>query len=736
MLYDKHITFHMFNIKKFTKNMNIEKEYILECDYRYNRFENEVYLIGETASKNIHIDNGAAYVDVVSDDIISLHVSNLSFEEGDELDERYAFTHTLSFTVNGYVTHEAFQGKYFVVLRDKNNAYWLLNPIFPCKVTYTYTLNASASITDFTLSTVSNHPMLRAVVNQSFNVAPYSCGYSLVSFEKLMLNETDFSSRDSENHIIYTNDGFKEITFSKGTQQFQETWDGNSIFHSISFDLPLESSKGSWHYNMLEFPNNTYSAIIRDSDNKFITVGFDFGLQPNYTIFGSGGNDEYNRIEMTFQSPSNDLAVITDDGTITMDGGHYYAWSDEHDGYECVGNGTAIYLLQAECDALGNPTGSYKCLDGYESRFENLNIVGTFDEKKEYENPKCTEICDFSTTLPSTIYFKSASSSTYTLTANNDWSISSNDSRITVSPSSGHSGIHTLTVQSTTSEDLEASILLTVCNSSEMYGVVVGNGYCLAKTAYTISSDAQTLTIPCACCVKDLSANAEGFIIGMHIFDDKFTINVTENKSKTFGRSTNITVTYCDDTTRVINIVQEKKKTTNILAYLRLNNDSSVKIYGDNVLTSAMTSGYSATCVNAIITSLVTSIGNNAFSGWTQLSSVTIGNNVTTIGNGAFDGCSGLTDIVIPNSVTSIGNSAFRDCTSVVNILIGSSVTSIGNRAFESTGLRRITLRPQNPPSLGRGAFFVTDCPIYVPNSSLRLYLNAWLDYSSRIVGY
>ena len=56
------------------------------------------------------------------------------------------------------------------------------------------------------------------------------------------------------------------------------------------------------------------------------------------------------------------------------------------------------------------------------------------------------------------------------------------------------------------------------------------------------------------------------------------------------------------------------------------------------------------------------SIGGNAFSGCSGLTSVTIPNSVTSIGNGAFWGCSGLTSITIPNSVTSIERYAFHDC--------------------------------------------------------------------------
>ena len=77
---------------------------------------------------------------------------------------------------------------------------------------------------------------------------------------------------------------------------------------------------------------------------------------------------------------------------------------------------------------------------------------------------------------------------------------------------------------------------------------------------------------------------------------------------------------------------------------------------------------------------------------------MTIPNSVTSFGNSAFSGCSNLTDVIIPERVTSIGEEAFSGCSSLTNVYYDAeSVPKTGNNAFLYSNIGNATLYvPQN----------------------------------------
>ena len=102
----------------------------------------------------------------------------------------------------------------------------------------------------------------------------------------------------------------------------------------------------------------------------------------------------------------------------------------------------------------------------------------------------------------------------------------------------------------------------------------------------------------------------------------------------------------------------------------------------------------------------VTSIGEWAFSGCDNLTSITIPDSVTTIRYAAFDSCSSLTSVIFGDSVTAIEDYAFSGCSSLTSVTIPDSVTAIKREAFSyCSSLTSVTI-PDSVISIGDTAFF------------------------------
>lgn len=113
-----------------------------------------------------------------------------------------------------------------------------------------------------------------------------------------------------------------------------------------------------------------------------------------------------------------------------------------------------------------------------------------------------------------------------------------------------------------------------------------------------------------------------------------------------------------------------------------LDADGTLTISGRGDMASSPFSEHLADIKNVVIENGITSIGNNAFDGCSNLTSIEIPDSVAIIRQDAFSGCSSLSSIEIPDGVTSIDNGAFKNCSSLTSVAIPDGVLSLEYDVF------------------------------------------------------
>ncbi|MDY4220887.1 MAG: leucine-rich repeat protein, partial [Candidatus Faecousia sp.] len=125
---------------------------------------------------------------------------------------------------------------------------------------------------------------------------------------------------------------------------------------------------------------------------------------------------------------------------------------------------------------------------------------------------------------------------------------------------------------------------------------------------------------------------------------------------------------------------------------------SGVTTIGDNAFLEC----YNAASV--VIPGSVRTIGNDAFLYCTSLTAVTIPSGVTAIGGSAFWSCMKLRSITLPTSLREIGRGAFQYCSSLTTVTLPNGLKAIGANAFSWSGLTKVSI-PGSLETIGRRAF-------------------------------
>ena len=129
--------------------------------------------------------------------------------------------------------------------------------------------------------------------------------------------------------------------------------------------------------------------------------------------------------------------------------------------------------------------------------------------------------------------------------------------------------------------------------------------------------------------------------------------------------------------TVVDNCIMEKKTNT-----LVLSNSNAVIPEGTVIIGDGAFAG-NTNITSIVIPETVTTIGARAFADCVALEKITFNKGLVTIGKEAFKNCGKLESFIVPRSLTTIEEKAFEGCKTIVRLEIPTSVTIIGEEAFK-----------------------------------------------------
>ena len=140
-------------------------------------------------------------------------------------------------------------------------------------------------------------------------------------------------------------------------------------------------------------------------------------------------------------------------------------------------------------------------------------------------------------------------------------------------------------------------------------------------------------------------------------------------------------------------------------ALVGYSSDDSDSSSGDFDIDDDVLTQYTGDDTHVSVPDGITRIGDNAFSGKTEIQTITLPDSVTVIGESAFRHCDSLERINLPEGITEIESDAFTYCDSLTSIEIPSTVDTIGGDAFLFCNhIKRIRI-PSTLTDIGDDAF-------------------------------
>ena len=534
---------------------NIDK-----CQYKIYHLKGTVFLFNDDLVKSISIDKDTANISLQGKPL-TVKCEAVEVTEESSIEGRFSFTHKVSFKVQGY--DKRLVGYKWIGFQDASGECWLLNPMLEPSWSYKYTLDSQGEVTTYTASLVSNFPLLHIVGTERFEEIQNPCGYHRAVPSKLWLNESKYTAKTNDGNILYTNNGFKEVEFIKNSLSLTEDFDGDNITHSLSFKIPFSSYKESFHYNLLEFTDNKYACSVKKTDGTYASCGFSYGLLPSYSISCDTDieNADTITITLTDRHDSENFFSVSSAFTQIYESSKSSEFIIKDECLECIGNGVAKFIMKTELDALGNPTGRYYALKGYEEQLRNegYNIIGTFEEDVQISHSGCngsgstgsgSTDCKLNTSLSDMTFHAKGEKKYFSIRAEGGWRITYDGGRLSFSTTSAtDSNAYMVTISSSvnppTSGTYKETFTVTYCDGK----TATFNAYIKQEICNdTLSDDivqkgGGNFTLKSDCCISSVSSSTVGVLT---IKTNSGYIISIPSMEGTGERTIPITITRCN----------------------------------------------------------------------------------------------------------------------------------------------------------------------------------------------
>lgn len=296
----------------------------------------------------------------------------------------------------------------YVVVEDYSGAQYIQTPEFTSFFQYTYDFNTGSNqghIAEIIYSCDCNMPVI--ILNNKISATQTfgnDCGYQNGGIRDLRLTPFQYVFIDNNvetgqfSTITCTGgETMHKIEFTPDSFQFRQQYDGRQYQERLTFRIPLSDYKYYFAYNLIEFKENRYAITFETSQGNWIASGFEFGMQPTYTIETSESVEELNFIEITLQHAGQNSIFYCSDRTPSIIDSTTEIYipvtqpiKDPITGLElnywhCTSKTESIYTLIQMVTESGIPTDRYMCLKGYEEYYRNFNITGTYEKDAKFD---------------------------------------------------------------------------------------------------------------------------------------------------------------------------------------------------------------------------------------------------------------------------------------------------------------------------------------------------------------